>query len=1510
MSKKSRIQKVINKTWQIIYHYRYDIFALIFMLIVIVWFFSSFFYEGHVVFSDIDIPFNVKRYPEEILGIWNGRWSTSNMLNLPRLLAISIPYIISSFFGFEGAVFIKTFIIMLIFLSALSMYLLCKRLVSVYYSKEFNFFKITALISGAIFYAINPWVIFRIQHIFLLCGYSVFPLIIMFFFNIFDPKFQSQLIKHYYIFRVKPYIRNIIDIIMLSILIAFAAGGIHYFFYAAIYLPILWGLLLMKNIWIYRHYGIERVRNMIFSFLTKGGICIIFFTIFNFYWFGIYVLSILTHATPSQNNINVVDTLSLFSRNSMPKNVMFFISYWWPMFDLNSLPFYFYMGGTAIIIIVISAAMLRSYRYNIVLLFAILLIPFVVLATGVNLPVISEIFIKVTKLPVIGSIFRDPNKLVGLMAVNFSILLVFGIEALFSSIRDNLSGSVLKNLILLGIIISIVMFVLPLKMRHVDGFYKPVKMPDEYKKVNEFIVKNTEKNSRVLYVPAADNMIQSHTGVATPYWNINGDKEGIEKATGDVAVYNSAVNTIFQHEGNKPSVEYTMNYMQYLLDRGATYRIGSYAKNLGTSGILYHSEYKGQEERQSFNKEILNMQSEITKIYEDNIFSYYKNNIPTDYMSIIENKIITPYGFSHFEAINRMEGFNSEESAVLFSSMEHVDFTGIADEKTAIESYSKEDLYLSQIEKKYYVKPFDFINDGNVFLKWSKTYLKNSEWNWFMRSLGIENPTFDFDYSDGVAVTFATSKLNLPPYKMKSAKGKLIADFDSLLRMEKFFTPDNPELFSVTANPVSEYNYFPEGHGEIVRGDPKNIWQVAKSGLIDAKQNNPYIFKIKVSGRGTNKIHFKVHFFDKDMKELGINYVVAPAEEINFESIEFSGEFVSPKGAFYMRLDLLTYQRPDQKLYWWIHDLKLFDLEKYRAKNSFKMKYNSDENGYYTIYTRLFKSIRGGIVKFDIGKESVEINSQTKNTNRFEWVKLGRFFMSRGENEIEAENIEGFNSINLIACIPESKEKMIMEPVRKNIEKSKMFFILEGENDFTYSGNIQTKRYSPELSGGRGVSLENGEMSSEFDILKSSRYSVVINSFSDLPETNGVEIKIEDVNGKIKCNEQIEFEKEKKKNEENRVVIEEIEGKEFNREVKRVKGTLVNRWKSELKNIELAEGRYRLTVKFDSRVKSLSEFNDFHKFNPNEVRIRRMVDEELNFDTGSCEKIYPYMMNSKINGNIFHINYDKTCSKDWYVYSSKKIGVSEDDEYIVKFEAVSNEIVGRHAKIIFLDENSTIIKSVYINEVPEDEKIKWNSYEQMILAPYGAKSMMVQFWCRGNRYKDGALEIKNYKVLRYKYLNVVDSIGVFEEGAKELLNKNRSNNIKSCKVKEFEFNIADYYRDYFLKKINYYKKDAMKTEFFVKIGKGKPILRFGESFHPLWELKGIKIEKKVAVNGIGQGFIINEGGTGRMEIRLRAAYYFGIIIFACGILSVISYFLIIKRRRGDSNEGEDSGNKR
>lgn len=53
----------------------------------------------------------------------------------------------------------------------------------------------------------------------------------------------------------------------------------------------------------------------------------------------------------------------------------------------------------------------------------------------------------------------------------------------------------------------------------------------------------------------------------------------------------------------------------------------------------------------------------------------------------------------------------------------------------------------------------------------------------------------------GIAVTFASKKLDVAPYQMSSIEGKTVVDFDSMLRTETFFKPDNPQLFSVQANP-------------------------------------------------------------------------------------------------------------------------------------------------------------------------------------------------------------------------------------------------------------------------------------------------------------------------------------------------------------------------------------------------------------------------------------------------------------------------------------------------------------------------------------------------------------------------------------------------------------------------------------------------------------------------------------------------------------------------------------
>lgn len=61
-------------------------------------------------------------------------------------------------------------------------------------------------------------------------------------------------------------------------------------------------------------------------------------------------------------------------------------------------------------------------------------------------------------------------------------------------------------------------------------------------------------------------------------------------------------------------------------------------------------------------------------------------------------------------------------------------------------------------------------------------------------------------------------------------------------------------------------------------------------------------------------MHVKMRFYDKQMRELGVSYVVAPSEGYNFDSVKFYGEYVSPPGSYWMRMDLLTLQRPQQKI--------------------------------------------------------------------------------------------------------------------------------------------------------------------------------------------------------------------------------------------------------------------------------------------------------------------------------------------------------------------------------------------------------------------------------------------------------------------------------------------------------------------------------------------------------------------------------------------------------------------
>ncbi len=1494
-----RYTKKIN---ELIYTYRYDLFSGIFMLSFILWTFEPIFSRGHIVFSDIAFGYESDRYLTEIFGLWNERWSTSTLLNIPRLLYILPFWLLSMIFKGSGAFLIKSFILGLITISAGSMYLFSKRVVSLYFHKEFDFYKVFALVTGALYYALNPWVIFRIQHIYLLCGYSLFPLLLRLFFDIFDPKFQAQVIENYDISRVAPYRKNIREMAIFALLYSISAGAIHYFFYGAIYFSVIGGLILVKNS-MRLLPDLSRLGGFVRNMAVKVGILILFFSLTSFYWLGNYVLSILTRSQASQHNINTVDTMSLFSRNSTFTNILYLDSYWWPMFDMTKLPLSFYIGGGVLLLFILHAMIFRSYRYHIILFFTILSLIFIVASTGTKVETLAPFFvIFVTKTPVIGSIFRDPNKLVGLLAVGFSLLLTFGVEQVLIRFRDSYKSYLTKGAIILTTIFSLWYYIEPFKLQFIDGFYSPVKIPKEMREVQDKFYDGGEF-SRVLFLPVADTMIQPHTGVATPKWNKNTNLEGFVKATGDIHIYSSRKNTIFHHEGNIVGITYFLNYIQHLMDRGLSRNIGKLLKAFPVDEVAYHDEYLGQERRQDFNLKLLSEQGELDKHYENDIYHLYRLNNPRDYMEVYGNKIYTPYGFSKLETYLSTDAMEIKDIPVVFTN-QRVDgelvFEGNKDDYVETETFN--DLLLSTLPEEYYAFPFEAIEGANVFMNWGKVLIKNSDWSWYLNSQGIDNFPFDFDMERGMAATFSTSRLDVPPYKFKDLRGRIIADFDSFLRTNKFFKADNPHLFSVQANPKKATNKIPVLRGEIIKGEPKSIWQVAKSGLIKAKENNPYQFNLLISGRGTNKLHVKVRFFDKNLNEIGVSYVVAPKDEFFFDEMNFYGEYISPPKSQYMRLDLLSFQNNKQKNYWWIHDLYIKDLEEYKVENYFHLGFPRREGERGRLYIRTLISRAGGEIQLENGEELIDVDTYSKDLNRLQWIDLGSITLD--SDKLTVYNRKGFNAINAFAFIPEGERRRLEFPVRKLIKDSTLFTSLEAEDAFEYEGNIQSERRYPLLSGGRGIRSQEGELSKKMEILKDTDYEIVL-GMEAVPEHQGtLTVTLKDSDRKIVKREIFTPEDRETSitvgDEENleSVIIPDYLYESFPRRYARLPDTLSHYSERRRSIGELKRGEYEMQISFKSKVPSMTTLEDMHKFDPSEIMEPEFFEDIFQEDCSECEFIDETMMEEEIvevsdssGGDnpqkLLDIRYDPTCSCDWYVYASRMMPVEPMKEYLISYDARSEAVDKRHGKVIFLDEKRSVVDVQYISEVEEEFKDRWNSYEQILSPPEGASLMQLQIWCRGDKEEEGVFQMKNLNILPYDQLILLDNITLREKR-------------------------EDDGENYFLPadtgvEVSYRRVDTMKREFQVVNPLNKRVMiSYGESPNPLWRetIGGQRVDR--VMNGVGAYFITEESGRGEVSILLRKVYYLGIILLLVSLLTYGGYrVLILKKSKKEKSRREE-----
>ncbi|OAI85048.1 hypothetical protein AYO36_10945 [Exiguobacterium sp. KKBO11] len=1443
--------------------YRKDILVLSGMFVFILIYSFPLFRSGMVTFSDLSFGLSSHRYLEEIYGAWNNRWSTTTLLNVARLLYILPFYALSLLFGSSGPVLIKSFIIGLLTISALSMFAFTKRLHSVYISKHFSYLSLIAFAIAALFYALNPWVITRIQHIYLLCGYSVFPYALMLFFNIFDPKFREQLDPS---FRLSDQLsrRTWIDITGLSIVFAFMAAGIHYFFFSLIYMGIMVGLIFLKTSWTRRK---ERIWSPLLWFYVRATCAFgLVFLLFNGYWFLMYVGSILTGSQASQHNINVSDTLMLFSRHSSWTNVLFLTSYWWPMFDLTTLPLTFWIAGAITLLLILLGAIV-AYRQPIHLFFGLLAIPLIVFATGTHEQVADAFVLFVTKTPLIGAMFRDPNKLVGLLMVSYSLLLAVGLNAVFIRASRTIPLKLYRVVSIVGTLIVVACFFLPYRTVYMEGFYHPVKMPKEYTTIQE------EVDGKWLQFPIADEMTQPSTGIATPRWNQNPRKGGEIKATGDVQVYTSAHDTVFHHEGASPTIGYMMTFMQYLLDTGRSEQAGQIAKAFGLKQFAYRDEYTGMKERQDFNLKVLKEQRDLVQTKQVGLFTLFDLIAPLDTRTVPQ-LILTPYGLERSISYPTLDGYDLGRQSILYATQGHQDSLSWMKKGDIVEMIEENDLVLSQVPEEYYWKPFEAIDSANAFLNWGKTFLRNNDWRWYLRTQGMTNPSFDLDFGDGIGLSFASARIDAPVYKLDGLKAKQVASFNSMLEDETFFKADNPDIVDLSPNPMSKDNNLPVLHAEVAEGDPKYIWQVAKSGKLPARPNNAYRFDITASGRGVDRLHVKVRFFDEKDRELNQTYVVAPRDSGDVDAIHLQGEYVTPRNAKTMRIDLLSFQRPERKTYWWVHDIKIFSYEDYMIPNTFTMTKDLPA-GRYAGFARVLLNQKGGQLDLTFNKRGVTIPTQQRSGAKLAWVPLGSFTTPSGPATLSVTNTEGFNAIQNIVLIPEEKLTTLQKRVDDTLAFTNTLMVLEAETGFDYTGHLQSERNYPGLSFGKGIAAQRGRLQRSIDIRETTDYQLQL--MLTPPPGNDGRITV-----KIRDGKQVVFERALSRSDilagqkhqqqiGNQTVTYNPLHLAFPYRMTELSDVYQALYDVKLSDIPLEKGRYQLELSYASKVPSLVDWKDLHKFDPNEiVTDKALAAPEAAANCATCVSITDDMFDASETEDGYTIDYEPTCSCDWYIYASQKMKVKADHEYLIQFDAVSKNVRQRHLKVYYLDKDDRVIGTDFINEVEEKKKKQWNHYEQIVIPPKKTVRMQLHIWTRGNEKKAGQLRLKNLEVLPYDQLILVDQLVLSEQSGTLFATE---------PARALDVDASQMGRDI--------KSDAPLGRFTVN-----------DSPTPLFKLQTDQemMRGDTALNGVSQLYRSNEK-TAHVTVVLRPIYYAGltILVLALPLSTLLIYFMTSNR---------------
>lgn len=1267
---------------------------------------------GNITFSDLAFGKVSHNYLNYVLGVFNEQLGTPNWFNLPRLIWITPSYFLSWVLGRDGHIFLLSLIYAIFFVSVFSFGSLMRRLSEHRNIPISNF----AICLGAIVYAMNPWVIIRIQHIFLLCGYALVPLALSWTWRVLGRESWENERP----FTIRPSLSELRYHLTLGGIVSASFAGIHFGIFIILCmsgLGVLFATQAFPTAWRLK------VRLRWFGwFLTRAILAGSTFLIFSIYWVGPFALSILGGVRPSQNNVNAIETVATFSRASALENIMLGVSYWWPMFEHRALSGIFWYSGWMVLIVCIFGVWYSKRWFiglGIIMLF--------VLSSGTFSDELASTYISMvfdSPYP-FGDMIRDPNKLYGVAALPIALCFGWGV--------DFLQRFKWRNIPLLRweAFVCLILWLFPIYDVFMMGYYKPVVWPKEYEEMYtelESIGASREYNFKVLYLPVSDFALDKRRGYTTPDFNtfeLHG--KTAYKATGDHVAFDTRHDTLFPFEGNDINVLYFLLYFHHLMDHEDLEHVGGLLSKGGITHIVMRDDYEFWTERLDHYKDVLDAQTDLKKVWSNGMISIYEVLPVQPHAEPINHLIYSAGGLERMSWYPRMYNRSAKQFNILFPYSSHYQTLDILREGDAVETTDLPDLALIQLPKERFMFAADNIVSASPHLRWSKVVVSGHDWQYQAHFNQIRSDQFNFDMGAGVA--FTSTPLSVPPAAYINPKhGPNLVEQPLLEHGSDFFAPI--EEMDIEAQPTKDnrpmsINVIVPSSGIDAPPDDEeaHIWRAMESKPFPIEPENLYHLVGRFPRINNVDVELRVATYAADGNRLSTATAEIRTTIPEPPLAERDKSFLTPKDADHARLEIRVRTRRPEDIQFEVHDIRLHDLEIFASPNRLPLELkekSGEQDG--KLWVRSICSNQGGTIalrlKTDTQTWIEEIDTYCPTTAHFRWNPIDT---PKGlHRQFELENINGTNAVNAFVWTSHEEYAQLIDQMERDLSDKILFHIVDSSM-FTVDSAVMNTELSNQLLSGTMMHGLKGVLDTNFHIVHTANYAFSVQDY--LPNPNdGYQLQIW----------------RKKRNGQDVLILEDQVNHGDARRILESNdiGT------THVHSLSLQNGEYRVRLQLHSKTAPLLTERDF--LDGDNTLHTTLISDELT-------RVIPLS------------------EQNWASIFSPRIAVSHDHPLQLWFQIQVEQARSCHAKLRYYDVDGVELKTIYIDNI-DNRNPEFQSIQHYDEPPKEAVTMQIQFLAQHilTPHPDASFTIKDLQLWTMSDAPAVDALSLVREPGLQL----------------------------------------------------------------------------------------------------------------------------------------------